>query len=256
MSPFQDSSLADTFVPAIGQAIGTAFAGHLSLFGDLADFDRQALLGIKGRIGIVERGKDVLQAGDKPTHVVVVLSGMLQRYTTDSEGNRQIHSFYLASDVPSLEGLHIDVMDNTLSAVTTSRVAVISHADILAILAGHPGLVALCWRETLIQASIFREWLSRNSQKSADAKTAHLFCEMITRAVAAGISDGKRMALPITQQHLAEALGMSTVHVNRTLQTLRSAGLIKFSQGVLTVHSFSGLATMAGFDPAYLHLPK
>lgn len=256
MSPFRDSVLAEAFVPAIGQVIGAAFVRHLSLYGDLAERDRQALLGIRGRIGVVERGEDVLQVGDKPTHVVAVLSGVLQRYTLDSEGNRQIHSFYLANDVPSLEGLHIDIMDTTLGAITTSRVAVISHADMFALFAAHPDVAALCWRQTLVQAAIFREWLSRNSQKPAHAKTAHLFCELLTRAIAADLSDGKSMALPIKQLDLADALGMSTVHVNRTIQVLRSTGLIKFSQGVLTVDDFPSLAAMAGFDPAYLHLPR
>lgn len=255
MSPFHDRISNEASDLASGQVIGAAFIRHLSLFGDLNENDRQALLGIKGRIGIVQRGEAILHVGDKPDHVVVVLSGMLRRYGIDSDGNYQIHSFYLADDVPSLEGLHIDVMDNTLEAVTTSKVALVLHSDMLALLAAHPHLTALCWRETLVQASIFREWLARNSHKLAHARTAHLFCEMMTRAVAAEVSDGKTMYLPLKQQDLAEALGLSAVHVSRTLGMLRDSGFITFSRRTLTIHNFSGLAAVAGFNPTYLHLP-
>ena len=254
MSPFRQSVHSEAFVLAMDRSIGELFVRHLSLFGTLSEADRHALLNIKGRIGVLEKGQDILRVGDKPTHVVAVLSGMLQRYTLDAEGERQIHSFYLGGDVPSLEGLHIDVMDNALGAVTTSRVALVTHVDMFALLHAHPNLAALCWRETLVQAAVFREWLARNSKKLAHAQTAHLFCEMITRAKANGLSDGKSMSLPVTQKDLADALGMSVVHVNRTLQTLRSTGEVELKNGILTIGDFGTVADLAGFDPAYLHL--
>lgn len=244
----------DAFVPSVDRGIGEVFIKHLSLLGRLSESDTQGLLNLKGKVGIVEKGDDLLHAGDKPNTVIAVLSGMLQRYTIDIEGKRQIHSYYLANDLPSLEGLHIDVMDNTLSAVTTSRVALVSHVDMFALFEAHPNVAALCWRQTLVQASIFRQWLSRNSQMLAHAQTAHLFCEMMTRAVALGLSTGRSMELPLTQQDLAEATGMSVVHANRTLQMLRSSGTVEFKDGVLTIKDFKGLAELAAFDPFYLHL--
>jgi CRP-like cAMP-binding protein len=244
----------DAFVPSVDQTIGKAFVKHLSLFGTLSKSDTQALLNLNGKVGIVEKGDDLLHAGDKPTNVVVVLSGMLQRYTIDIEGKRQIHSFYLASDIPSMEGLHIPVMDNTLSAVMTSRVALVSHADMFSLFEAHTNIASLCWRETLVQASIFRQWLARNSQMLAHAQTAHLFCELMTRAVAAGLSSGETLELPLTQQDLADATGMSVVHANRTLQMLRSSGKVEFKDGILIIKDFHGLAELAAFDPSYLHL--
>ena len=132
--------------------------------------------------------------------------------------------------------------------------ALVTHVDMFALLHAHPNLAALCWRETLVQAAVFREWLARNSKKLAHAQTAHLFCEMITRAKANGLSDGKSMSLPVTQKDLADALGMSVVHVNRTLQTLRSTGEVELKNGILTIGDFATVADLAGFDPAYLHL--
>src|SRR5215217_2449758 len=145
--------------------IGEIFIHHLGLIGHLSEEDKQALLSIKGEIRDVNRGEDVLRDGDRPTYSVVVISGLLQRYTMSPEGKRQIHSFYLPTDTPCLETLHIVVMDNTLGAVAPSRIGLVPHPELFRVMNAHPKVLALIWRETLIQASIFREWLMRNSQK-------------------------------------------------------------------------------------------
>jgi CRP-like cAMP-binding protein len=118
----------------------------------------------------------------------------------------------------------------------------------------HPKVLALIWRETLVQGAIFREWLMRNSQKLAHSQMAHFFCEVFTRAKAAGVNRGDACDLPITQEDLADALGMSIVHVNRTLMILRAGELLEFRGGVLTVKDWEKLVQVAEFDPGYLHL--
>ncbi len=244
----------DAFHPSRNQAIGEAFVKHLSLIGQVSEAARQGLLSLKGQVCDIDRGTDLLHIGDKPTNVVVVLQGMLQRYTLDAEGHRQIHSFYLANEVPSLESLHIDTMDNTLGAVTPSTVGLVPHADLFRLMDLHPSLTGLFWRETLIQGSIYREWLMRNSQKVAPGQMAHLFCEMFMRSKLRGLHQENSCALPITQEDLGAALGMSSVHVNRTLMMLRSTNLVEFRDAVLTISDFDRLAEMAGFDPGYLHI--
>jgi len=234
--------------------IGEALAKHLELFGQLLPEDRAALVEVEGELRQLDRGEDVVRIGDKPTHVVIVLRGLLQRYTIDEEGSRQIHSFYVPTETPSLEALYMDALDNALSPVTPSIVGLISHADIMPLIEQRPKLMALIWRETLIQASIFREALMRNSHKLAHARMANFFCEMMVRSKAAGLADGDSCPLPITQDELADALGMSPVHINRTLMVLRSTGWMEFKSGVLIIYDFERLAELAGFDPAYLHL--
>ena len=234
--------------------IGEIFVKHLGLIGHLSDEDRAALLTLKGDVRDVPRGEDVLRQGQHPSHAVVVISGLLQRYTISPQGTRQIHSFYLPTDTPCLETLHIDVMDNALATVAPSRLAFVPHAELLRVMDSRPKVLALIWRETLVQAAIFREWLMRNSQMLAHASMAHFFSEMMTRAKAAGIARGDVCDLPITQEELGSALGMTTVHVNRTLAILRAGGLVEFRGGVLTVSDWDRLVETAEFDPSYLHL--
>ena len=236
--------------------IGEILVTHLGLIGELSDEDKGALLSIRGEIRDVARGEDILRQGDRPSESVVVVSGLLQRYKISVQGTRQVHCFYLATDAPCLETLHIDVMDNTLGAVAPSRVGIIPHSELFRVMEARPKLLSLIWRETLVQAAIFREWLMRNSQMLGHAQMAHFFCEMLTRAKAAGIAQGDSCELPITQEDLAAALGMSTVHVNRTLMVLRAGGLLEFRAGSLQVSDWEKLVEIADYDAGYLHLQK
>ncbi len=234
--------------------IGEIFIHHLGLIGRLSDADKEALLSIKGEIRDLTRGEDVLRDGDRPTYSVVVISGLLQRYTTSPEGKRQIHSFYLPTDTPSLEAVHIGVMDNNLGAVTQSRVGLVPFSELFRVMDTHPNLTALMWRETLVQASILRAWLMRNSQTLAHEQMAHLFCEVMTRARAAGLVQGDTCDLPIRQEDLGDALGMTNVHVSRTLAMIRASGSVEFRGGKLTVMNWEQLVQIAQFDGSYLHL--
>lgn len=236
--------------------IGEIFIRRLAQIGDLSARDADALNSLEGRIEDVKRGQDLLRQGDRPSDSVAVISGLLQRYTTTPEGVRQIHSLYLPIDTPCLETIHIEVMDNNLGALAPSRVVKVPHSELFRVMRERPNLQALFWRETLVQASMFREWLMRNSRKLAHAQLAHFFCEMLFRARASGIADGYACDLPATQEDIADALGMTSVHVNRTLMMLRSAGLVELRGGRLEVRDWDELAMVAEFDPYYLHIKQ
>ena len=234
--------------------IGETVAKRLELIGELSPEDRQALSTLGGDIRDLRRGDEILVYGQRPKESIVVISGCLHRYTISPQGPRQIHSFYLPTDTPCMETLHIDKMDNTLGAIAPSRIGVIPHSEMFRVMEERPTILGLVWRDTLIQASIFREWLMRNSRMLAHSQMAHFFCEMMTRAIAAGIARDFTCELPITQEDLADALGMSPVYVNRTLMMLRTTHLVEFRGGVLTINDWPRLAEIADFDPAYLHL--
>ena len=234
--------------------VGETLLTHLSCIGELSREDSDAVRALPAEIADIPRLKDILRAGDVPDTSVVVLKGFLVRYTGRPDGSRQIHSFYIPTDSPSLETLNIDYMDNNLGAVVDSRIGVIAHADLFALMDERPNVRRLIWRETLIQAAVFREWLMRNSSMPAHAAMAHLFCEIMTRARAAGVAHGDSCDLPVTQEMLGEALGITSVHINRTLQLLRQGGLADLKNGRLHVSDFDKLAEFADFDPHYLHL--
>jgi CRP-like cAMP-binding protein len=234
--------------------IGEALCRHLSSIGELSDQDAAALIRIKGEIRRIEKGRDILSARDTPSFSVVVLKGFLCRHSWKREGTRQIHSFYIPTDAPSLETLHIDYIDNNLGAVAQSTVGIIPHREMFRLMDENPKVQALLWRETLVQAAVFREWLTRNSTLPAHSAMAHLFCEMFVRAEAAGLLLANSCEMPTTQELLANALGLTAVHVNRTLQLLRESGLIELKNGRLYVHDYDKLAEVGEFDPDYLHL--
>jgi CRP-like cAMP-binding protein len=236
------------------RVIGEAFLNHLLRLGDLPPEDCRAVVELDGEVRTLRRHEDVIKAGETPSSSFVVMRGFLQRYTSRRDGSRQIHSFYIPTDAPSLESLHAGRVDNNLCAVVSSQVAVIRHSELEELMRAHPNVGKLILRSISVQASIYREWLMRNSRMPADASMAHLFCEMYARCKAAGIGNGDSCDVPLTQDMLAEALGLTAVHVNRTLQQLRETGMVDHKSGILLVNDFKRLASYADFDPAYLHL--
>lgn len=153
-----------------------------------------------------------------------------------------------------MESLHLDHVDNHLGAVVHSQIGLFSHDQLYRLIDERPEIRRLLWRQTLVQGAIFREWLARNSNMPAHASLAHLFCEMFTRAEAAGLTHGDSCPLPLTQAELADALGLTAVHTNRTLQALRETGAVEWRSGRLTVKDWPKLQAIARFDPLYLHL--
>jgi CRP-like cAMP-binding protein len=234
--------------------LGETLARHLSCLGDLPEPDRAAVCALEGEVKELGRLGDQLREGEHPKEVVIVLSGLLYRYTIGPEGARQIHSFYLPTEAPSLETLYIDYMDNNLGAVVDSRIGLIPHGPVYDVIQKHPEARKLLWRQTLVQGAVFREWLVRNSNLPAHGSLAHFFCEMFTRARAAGLVEDDSFELPLTQEFVADALGLTPVHVNRTMKLLRESGMVEWRERRLTIKDFEGLAELADFKPRYLHL--
>ena len=236
--------------------VGETLVQHLTCIGDLPEPDRSALAAVDGTIQQLPRLADCLREGDHPTDVVIVLTGLLYRHTVGHQGTRQIHSFYLPTEAPCLETLYLDYMDNNLGAVVDSTIALIPHAQLYRIIDEFPDARKLLWRQTLVQGGIFREWLVRNSNQPAHAALAHLMCEMLTRAQAAGLVRDGGFDFPITQEMLGEALGLTSVHVNRTLQMLRQTETFELRNRRLQILDLPKLVEMAEFDPSYLHLRR
>jgi CRP-like cAMP-binding protein len=234
--------------------IGETLARHLECFGTLPAEDRAAVVALDGETRSVGRMRDVYRIGDHPEHVVLVLKGFLFRYSLGADGGQQVHSFYLPGEAPDLETLYLDYMDNGLAAAADSEVAMIPHAAVYRVIDDFPEARKLLWRQTLVQAAVFREWLVRNSHLTADGALAHLLCEIHVRAKAAGLADGWNCPLPVSQELVSDALGMTAVHVNRMMQLLRRSGAVEWRGGVLTIRDWDRLSDLAAFDPKYLHL--
>ena len=234
--------------------LGETLARHLECFGTLPEPDRAAIVALDGERRSVGRMRDIYSVGAQPRHAVLVLSGFLFRYSLGASGGQQVHSFYLAGEAPDLETLYLDYMDNNLAAAVDSEIGMIPHEALYRVLDDFPDARKLMWRQTLVQASVFREWLVRNSHLTADGALAHLLCEIHVRAKAAGLADGWSAPLPLSQELVSDALGMTAVHVNRMMQLLRRTGAVEWRGGVLTIHDWERLSALAAFDAKYLHL--
>lgn len=197
---------------------------------------------------------DIVQMGDRPSQSCLILAGWACRYMLLDQGKRQILSFHMPGDVPDLMSLHLGVMDHGLSTLGPATVAFIQHKNIRELNDQFPSLAAVLWRETLVDAATFREWMVSIGRRSALERIAHLFCELYLRQKALGLTRECYCSLPFTQTDLADAVGLTNVHVNRVIKDLRTRGLVSLRGGELAVHDWAALVRIAEFDPTYLHL--
>jgi CRP-like cAMP-binding protein len=156
--------------------------------------------------------------------------------------------------MPDLQSLLLPTMDHSLAAVTEARIVYIQHPALQALCLSHPRIAHALWRDTLIDAATYREWMVGMGRRSALQQMAHFFCEIFVRQEAIGATFDARCDLPISQGEMADALGLSLVHLNRTLRDIRKTGLVDWSHGRVTIYDFTTLQQLAGFDPIYLHL--
>jgi CRP-like cAMP-binding protein len=220
----------------------------------LSEEEKNAILRLPVTIREIGADQDILREGDRPIQCYVVLEGFQCRYKMQRDGERQIMSFHVPGDVPDLQTLFLQVMDHSLGTITPSRVAFIAHDALRELIRAQPGIGERLWRETLIEAAIFREWITNVGSRDAYTRIGHLICEVFVRLRSVGLTNGTTFDFPVTQTELADATGLSTVHVNRSVQEMRSDGLIVWERGVCTIPDFGRLKEASMFEPAYLHL--
>ncbi|MDR7038624.1 MULTISPECIES: Crp/Fnr family transcriptional regulator [Methylobacterium] len=222
----------------------------------LSDEARQAVHALPMAVRVVEPRQDLARDKDKPAHCCVLLTGWAYRYKLLDEGRRQILSFHVPGDIPDLQSLHLHVMDHSLATVTQCRVGLIPHEGLRALCLRFPDAAFALWRDTLIDAAIFREWMIGIGRRNAHSRIAHIFCEMYVKLQAVGLAENHRCAWPVTQTDLGDALGLSNVHVNRVLQDLRAQGLIGPQDRDLVILDWDALSALGEFDETYLHLER
>jgi CRP-like cAMP-binding protein len=218
--------------------------------------EKAALLRLPLQFKTLSAHQDIVREGDTPSECCLVVEGFACRYNMTAEGRRQILSFHISGDIPDLQSLHLAVMDHNLSTLVPSKLAFLQHDDLRSLLRSHLRLGDLLWRDTLIDAAIFRQWMVGLGRREARGRIAHLLCELLVRLRAVELVEDHAFVLPVTQGELADALGISNVHVNRVLQELRAQNLIAWRGDTLKVLNWEALKAIGEFDPTYLHLVK
>lgn len=228
----------------------------LSCFGPLPTSDQLMLEQIFKERGTVERKRDVISMGDSTRFVHLVLDGWAARYKILPNGGRQITAFLLPGDLCDIHVAILGSMDHGIVALTDCRIAYADPQDIERLTTTTPGLTRALWGAALLDAAILRQWVVSNGRRSAVDAVAHLICELHGRLMMVRLADDSGFHLPLTQEELADATGVTTVHMNRVLHQLRQTGLIERDQKTLVVPDVQALRKAAGFDIAYLHLMK
>jgi CRP-like cAMP-binding protein len=222
----------------------------------LTDEERQALENLPMQVAVLKDHQDIVREGDRPSRACLILSGFACVYKMTVHGKRQIVSFAIAGDIPDLQSLHLKVLDNSIATISPCRVGFIQHEALHDICTRYPRLAAAFWRESLIDAAIFREWVMNVGQREGVSRLAHVLCELLVRLRAVDLVEDHVCDLPITQTEFADAVGFTNVHVNRVFQQLRAEGLIVTQGTRLTIPDWDKLKEVGEFDPTYLHLVR
>ncbi len=217
------------------------------------DEDIAALRSLSHRTDRRRSQQYIVREGDKPTECCLLVDGYAARSKLSAEGGRQIVSFHVSGDMLDLQHLFLDRADHFVQAMTDVTLVWIPMPALRELISNRPRVGTAFWRDALIDASIFREWVLNVGRRDAKTRIAHMLCEFITRSEAAGLGSVESMRLPFTQEQIGDATGLTAVHVNRMLRELTEEGLIRRSPGMLQVRDWSGFRRVAAFDAAYLH---
>jgi CRP-like cAMP-binding protein len=199
-------------------------------------------------------GQDIVCEGERPDAIHLVLDGFACRYKTLSDGRRQIPAHFIRSDFCNLRLFILSEMDHSVVTLTPATIASISHQDLLTLTDRHPRITQALWWSEMVDESITREWLLNLGQRKAIERMAHLICEYFLRMRAVGLSTGYTCELPVTQAEMGDTLGLTNVHVNRTLQELRNRKLIELRGKHLAILDLEALQKLSMFSPYYLNL--
>lgn len=219
--------------------------------------DSDALLDLPYLRRTYEAPAYVLREGElSRNHCSLILSGMAFRQKLTSGGLRQIVSIHMRGDFLDLQHLFLDRADHSVQALTRLETAEIDRIALQELVLSRPAIARAMWVDSLIDASIFREWVLNVGRRDARTRVAHLLCEIAVRMRAAGLAPQGRCALPMTQEQIGDAVGLTPVHVNRTLRTLAGEGLIIRDRRSLQFGDWDRLQAAADFSALYLHLDQ
>jgi CRP-like cAMP-binding protein len=236
--------------------LSTPFIRKLEYGAALTERDRDVLEDAARDVREMGPREDLISEGQRPNNVHVIVEGWACRYKILEDGTRQIVAYFVPGDFCDLHVAILGEMDHSIGTLSACKVARISERQIDELTAKYPTINRALWWATLVDEGTLREWLVNMGRRPAEQQMAHLFCELLVRLQAVGEADGNGYWFPLTQLELADTLGLSDVHVNRTLQQLRSEGLIKLDGKRLEILDVERLKAFSGFDPNYLHLTK
>lgn len=220
----------------------------------LVDADREALLALSYTRRTLEPASYLVREGDLPDRCGVLLSGFAYRQKHTGDGLRQIVALHIPGEAVDFQNLFLDVADHSVQMMTRGDVAFVPRAEFQELIKTRASISHAILINILIEGSIFREWVLNVGRRDARSRMSHLLCEFAIRMQAQGLASVDGYELPITQEQLADALGLTAVHVNRTLKSLEASGLILRNKRSIRFPSWERMREVADFNQRYLHL--
>jgi CRP-like cAMP-binding protein len=227
---------------------------RLTAHSPLDEDDRRALLALPWSLKTFETQGYIVREGDASTICGVLVAGFAFRQKLTGDGSRQIVSLHVPGDPLDFQNFYLDESDHNVQALTRAEVAVVDCFEMRELIRSHPAIARAILVNTLIDGSIFREWILNVGRRAASTRIAHLLCELGVRLEAQGLADHRSYELPLTQEQLADVVGLTPVHVNRTLKALEASGLIDRNRRKLTFPDWPALRDAGDFNTRYLHL--
>lgn len=216
--------------------------------------ERGLIEGMTMRRRLLRKGEELVSQHSQPSESCIVLSGFTAREVVLDDGKRQITALHIPGDFVDLHAFLLKVMDHSVVALTDCEAAYVPHRELLRVIDRSAHLGRLFWLSTVIDGAIQRAWITSSGRRAATAHLGHLICELYLRLQAVDLARDGTFSFPVAQGELADALGFSLVHVNRTLQELRATGFVRWKGSTITILDFDGLAVLSQFDPTYLNL--
>lgn len=224
----------------------------LNGFARLSRDDQAALRSLPSRVKTVSSHHFLMRDGDVASDCCVLVKGYACRHKTACDGGRQIVSFHMAGDILNLEHLLLSHADHNVQTITEATIALIPIDHLRRIAQGRTAVNEALWRDTLVDASIFREWVLNVGRRGAKSRIAHMLCEFAVRREAAGLGSPEQFDLPMTQEQIADATGLTAVHVNRMLKELARDGFIIRDKRKVMIVDWRRMCQFADFDGSYL----
>ncbi|MCY7399014.1 MAG: Crp/Fnr family transcriptional regulator [Sphingomonas bacterium] len=228
---------------------------RLSMFVTLGDEEREAIAAMMGKHRLFRANETLVREGSRPDRICMILSGVAFRYRYLANGRRQILGYLLPGELCDTQFVICNECDHNVGLLCDTEVAVISLSALMTTMVQFPKIERALLMMSLIDAAMMREWLLNVGQRDASQKLAHFFCEMSARFGALGHRDVERgVTIPLTQNEIADTIGLTVVHVNRVLQRFRREELLQWSRRHFDILDYPQLAHIAGFDGSYLRL--
>ena len=223
----------------------------LSRRDDLSPIEQSALSEILGKEQRHAAGANLVKPGAQPDHATLLVSGFCGRYGILRNGKRVFSAIHVAGDFIDLFGFLIPQLDYGVVALTPCVTAGAPHSKLRSLTENHPHLTRLLWLDTALEGAMHREWLL-SMGLDAVGRLARFLCEIAARLELVGLTQRDSFDLPLTQTELSQVLGMSAVHLSRTLKVLRSTGALIWRGHTVRILDQAQLARVGQFDPAYL----